>query len=80
MWQGQDKVWLQFRRDILATDIPSGTFLADYLRHIGIHNLHANYLEIVDLQKYKVIRTPNKIRAALRDRAFVPFIFVVGRN
>jgi hypothetical protein len=80
MWQGQNKVWLQFRRDILATDIHSGIFLSDYLKHASIHGIHTRCLEVADLQRYKLVKAPNKVKAVLNDRSFVPFIFVFGKN
>lgn len=80
MWQGQHKAWLQFRMDILATDIASGVFLSDYLRHVSIHDIHTHSLEIADLQRYKLLKKPQKVKIMLRDRVYVPFIFVFGKN
>lgn len=80
MWDRRNKVWLQFRRDIISADIPSGIFLADYLRHVAIQRIHTHHLEIIDLQRYKVISTPKKVRAALTERSEIPFIFITGKN
>ena len=80
MWQGQNKVWLQYRNDILTTDIRSGIFLTDYLRHVSIHSLNANCLEIADLQRYRLIKNPLKVKIALRNRTYTPFVFVFGKN
>lgn len=80
MWQGQDKVWLQFRQDVLATDIASGIFLCDYLRHISIHNLEIKYLEVADLHSYRLHKAPKKVNIALRNKAMIPFVFVLGKN
>lgn len=79
MWRG-NKVWLHYVKNIIAADVPSAVFLASYLRYSGITKDYASYLEIIDLQKYKVIKKTAKVQAALRDRVHIPFIFVVGKN
>jgi hypothetical protein len=79
MWRGNN-VWLHYVKNIIAADVPSAVFLASYLRYSGITKDYASYLEIIDLQKYKVIKKPAKIQVALRDRVQIPFIFVVGKN
>ena len=80
MWGRQNKVWLQYRRDILANDNTGATFLAAYLRHMGIHRLYLQHLEIIDLQRYKVIKKPGKVFQTLQGRLHIPFIFVAGKN
>jgi hypothetical protein len=34
----------------------------------------------MDLQRYKLIKQEKKVKAALRDRLNVPFVFLVGKN
>jgi hypothetical protein len=80
MWSKKNRVWLEFRRDILASDIIDGLFLSDYLRHIDIHHIYSHNIEIIDLQRYKLQKKPSKIKAYVQDRAYMPFIFVVGKN
>jgi hypothetical protein len=79
MWRGNN-VWLHYVKNIIAADVPSAVFLASYLRYSGITKDYTSSLEIIDLQKYKVIKKPAKVQAALCDRANIPFIFVVGKN
>ena len=79
MWNG-NKVWLHFLNNILAADSGSAAFLGSYLRRSGGSMANAPFIEIIDLQKYKVIKQPHKVRAALRERLHIPFIFVVGKN
>jgi hypothetical protein len=74
------KFWLHYVKNIIAADVPSAVFLASYLRYTGISREYASALEILDLQKYKVIRQANKVRIALNERIHIPFIFVVGKN
>jgi hypothetical protein len=80
MWHGHNKVWLHYLKNIIAADIYSAVFLASYLRHISIYKKYITSLEVIDLQKYKVIKSEAKVRAALKDRTNVPFVFVVCKN
>lgn len=80
MWQGQDKVWLRYIKDIIAADVYSAVLLASQLRDAKFIQGSFSSLEVIDLQKYKVIKDVRKIRAAIRERVHVPFIFIVGKN
>ena len=79
MWKGNN-VWLHYVKNIIAADVSSAVFLASYLRYTGINKDYADSLEIIDLQKYKVIKKTAKVRQSLRDRINTPFVFVVGKN
>ena len=76
----RNNVWLHYVKNIIAADVPSAVFLASYLRHSGITKDYALAIEVIDLQRYKVITRADKVRAALRDRVKTPFVFVVGKN
>jgi hypothetical protein len=76
----KNHVWLHYVKNIIAADVPSAVFLASYMRYNHISKNYASAVEIIDLQKYKVIRQAPKVRAALRDRIRVPFVFMVGKN
>lgn len=80
MWRGQDKVWLHYTRDIMAADAIEAAFFVHYLRHCGIHRLYLPALEVIDLQRYKIIKKAAKVQSALYDRLHIPFIFVAGKN
>ena len=79
MWQG-NKEWLHYVKNIIAADMPSAVFLASYLKYSGISKDYAACLEVADLQKYKLIKGKNKVQQALRNRAKIPFVFVIGKN
>jgi len=79
MWQG-NKMWLHYVKNIIAADVPSAVFLASYLKYSASRNDYVCYLEVIDLQKYKIITSAPKVRLALRDRTRIPFVFVVGKN
>ncbi len=76
----QNKVWLHYVKNIIAADVSSAVFLASYLRHSEIRWDYASSFEIIDLQKYKIITQPAKIRLALKEEIRTPFIFVTGKN
>lgn len=79
MWHG-NKVWLHYVKNIIAADLSSAVFLASYLRHTSVSKDYTAALEVVDLQKYKIITHPVKVRRFINDRMHIPFIFVVGKN
>lgn len=79
MWRG-DQVWLHYVKNIIAADVSSAVFLASYLKYTETSKTFASSIEVLDLQKYKVIRQENKVRVALRNRRDEPFVFPVGKN
>ena len=79
MWR-EEKEWLHYLKNIIASDVPSAVFLAAYLRHAKITDTYVLSVEIIDLQKYRVIKNVNKVKAVLRERTKVPFIFTVCKN
>ena len=76
----QNKVWLHYVKNIIAADVSSAVFLASYLRYTEINHDYASGFEIIDLQKYKIITRPSKIRQAMKEDLKTPFIFVAGKN
>ncbi len=79
MWH-KDHVWLHYVKNIIAADIHSAVFLASYLRYSALNKGYIPTLEIIDLQKYKVIKHSAKVSSALRSRVNIPFVFVVCKN
>jgi hypothetical protein len=80
MWSGQDKVWMHYLNDIISAELASAVFLSSYLRRSARSLAHAPALEVLDLQKYKVISKGPKVKNAMRSRLHVPFVFLVGKN
>ncbi len=79
MWQGEN-IWLKYVKNIIAADMSSAIFLASFLRRSNMNKSYVASLEVIDLQKYKVIKKKNKVRAAINDAVNTPFIFFVGKN
>ena len=80
MWGGSNKVWLQFRKDIIAADNREGAFLVEYLRYTFMTKSNVHALEIADLQQYKILKQPAKIKTALAARFEIPFVFIMCKN
>ena len=80
MWSGHNKVWMHYLNDIIAADVASAVFLSSYMRLALRGRANEIYHEVVDLQRYKVFRTPKKVRAAMLNRQHLPFVFVLGKN
>lgn len=81
MWHRENKVWMHYLNDIIAADVSSAVFLAAHLRQMFWQCREANYLEIIDLQQYRMVRKPTKVRAAIRRmRLQEPFVFAIGKN
>lgn len=78
--QRKYKIWVHYVKNIIATDISSAVFLESYLRRTGLTKDYLLTLEVADLQKYKLIKRVDKVRAAVRERANIPFIFVICKN
>jgi hypothetical protein len=80
MWGRRNKTWLHYQRNIIAADVYAAVFLSAYTRHAAIQRLHTWQMEVMDLQKYKLIKKPAKVHLAMKDRAEEPFVFIVGKN
>lgn len=80
MWGGKNKIWQEYNRGIIATDAYTSVFLAAYLKHAVIQRLHTWQMEVVDINKYKVIKKPAKVYRAMREQIGEPFVFVIGKN
>jgi hypothetical protein len=80
MLRGRNKTWMHYINDIIASDVYSAVFLASYMRHATLNRTYADSLEVVDLQKYKVLKQAAKVRQAIRERTDIPFVFIVGKN
>ncbi len=80
MWSGQQKTWIHYRNDIVASDVNTAIFLSGYLRQVSIHRLYVNSMEIADLQRYKLIKEHKKVNMAIRERLKTPFVFTINKN
>ena len=80
MWSGQNKVWMHYLNDIIAADVASAVFLSSYMRIKVRGRAAVQCHEVADLQRYRMLRSPKKVRNAIANRAHLPFVFVLGKN
>ena len=80
MLSGQNKMWMHYLNDIIAADVASAVFLSSYMRLALRGRPNEIYHEVIDLQRYKVFRSPKKVRAAMVNRVHQPFVFILGKN
>ncbi len=76
----RENTWLKYVKGIIAADVTSAVFLASYMRRLNMNKSYVSALEVIDLQKYKVIKKANKVRASLNVDKKTPFVFFVGKN
>ena len=82
MWNNDkhNKVWLHYVKNIISSDIQSARFLAAYQRYTKMNKTYVPFIEIIDLNKYKIIKDKEKVRKTLEKRKDKPFVFIIGKN
>jgi hypothetical protein len=75
-----DKVWIHYLKNIIASDSRSAVFLATYIKRNFESKDYTAFIELIDIQQYKVISQPQKVRKVIKERAKIPFVFIVGKN
>lgn len=80
MWSGKHKTWIHYGGDIIAADLFSALQLDAYTKQVSFTRSYLSYLEVVDLQRYKLYVTLKHIKAVLREQKDVPFVFIYNRN
>ena len=79
MWR-ENRVWHHYLNDIIAADANAADFLTSYLTYTRLSKEYIKALAVVDLQRYKIITHPPKVRMTMRERLHLPFVFVVSKN
>jgi hypothetical protein len=48
----------------------------------GVESIHSFCIanEVIDVNKYKIIKKPHLIQQAIRDKSHKPFVFVYNKN
>lgn len=80
MWEDNDTGWTHFRQDVMAHNRASAALLVMFLKQVNKNQIHTTSLEVIDLQRYRIITRPRKVQAALCERLHLPFVFLVGKN
>ena len=71
---------MHYLHDIIAADVASGVFLSQFLRRLRVTRSFAGAMEIIDLQRYKVIKKPAKVLSAIQELKNESFVFLIGKN
>lgn len=80
MWGYNDKVWMHYR-EVLASDKSSAFFLSIYMRHMLINRTYLQAAEIIDLQRYRLIKpSSRKMQQYVNEKLRKPFIFLYCNN
>jgi len=73
-----EKIWLHFPQDIIASGGNEANYLAWFLRWTYVSRTYLRYIEVADLQRYRLVTRKNKIysiiRRAASDQAFIFFL------
>ncbi len=79
MWN-RNKLWFRYVNNVLAADQEAAVLLTNYLQSINRGRRYVFAFDVIDLQKYKVISRPEKVRQSLANRGSTPFIFLICKN
>lgn len=80
MLDDNNKVWMHYV-GILAADAGAARFLSRYMRFLMIHRGYLKSVEVIDLQRYKLIKSSSrKLRQYVNERLHVPFVFLCCNN
>lgn len=81
MYPKKIKYWRYFDKDILSGTREDAIRLEAFLNRVRVSRTHLDTMEIIDLQKYRLVRQPHKIAALLRlAPAEQAFLFPVNLN
>lgn len=80
MWFDNHHIWMHYPAGILAADKESAHFLQRYIHLTAIYRNHLSVMEVIDLQKYKVIKDFRKVKQAVNERLGIPFVFLSCKN
>lgn len=81
MYSKKIRAWRHFHNDILSVNRTDADLLEIFLSRTRISKAYLNAMEIVDLQKYRLVKQRNKVACLLQlpsaDRVF---LFPVNLN
>jgi len=81
MYFKKEKYWQNFPHDIIAENPEDAAFLYTFLKNAQISQMDLDTFEILDIQKYRLIKKRHKIAAMLKFHpSEMSFIFPVNKN
>lgn len=79
MFGRSEKIWKQYPQNITAVNNKEALYLLHYLSYVRITQCHIRLTEIIDLQRYRIIRKKHLVSRMLADRDRL-FLFPVNKN
>lgn len=79
LWQRNQK-WYYFDTGLMGRHHQEANFLKNWYYQKSIKGEIAQYFEVIDLQRYKVISKHQKVQIAMREKINEPFIFFACCN
>lgn len=81
MFRRSEQIWKQYPQHITAVSNKEAVYLLHYISYLRITRCHLALIEIVDLQRYRLIRKRHQISKFLslpeKERLF---LFPVNKN
>ncbi len=82
MFQRSKRIWKQYTQNISAVNHQEALYLLHYLTFMQITRNYLNFIEIIDLQRYRIVKDKKKVHKFLsRSAKDAPhFLFPVNMN
>lgn len=81
MFRRSEQIWKQYPQQITAVNYKEAMYLLHYISYVRITKCHLALTEIIDLQRYRLVRKRHQIGRLLslpeRERQF---LFLVNKN
>ncbi|WP_118972719.1 hypothetical protein [Taibaiella koreensis] len=79
MFGRSEKIWKQYPQNITAVNNKEALYLLHYLSYVRITKCHLGLTEIIDLQRYRIIRKKQQVHRLLAEKDKL-FLFPVNKN
>jgi hypothetical protein len=81
MFRRSEQIWKQYPQNITAVNNKEAVYLLHYISYVRITRCHLSLVEIIDLQRYRIVRQKNQVSKLLslpeKKRLF---LFPVNKN
>jgi hypothetical protein len=79
LWQRKAKL-VYFDTGLMAKHHSEAELLKNWYFKNVLNGSIANHFEVINLQRYKIIKNNKKVQSALREKALEPFVFLICTN
>jgi hypothetical protein len=81
MFRRSEKIWKYYPKSVLALSHEEALYLNEFLSKVRHTKYYISLMEIIDLQRYRLIRKKNIIQRMLTmDFDKQKFLFVLNKN